>query len=115
TCSMSQFPENLAYQKLREARIETGEEWPEPATSTLYNTLVRGAGNIGVSVIGHHDPHFACEIATRTLLRLGSFRGTSQFSTWFYRIARNEYIRSVTERRLPEEQFPENFEPATEP
>lgn len=108
---MSTRPENEAYASLVEARSDRNEEWPEPETSTLFRVLRQGSGRIIVSVIGHREPELAGEIAARALLRLRKFRGASQFSTWFYRLARNEAVRAVTESAPREEQFEEHFEP----
>lgn len=102
---MSERPENVAFQSLELARVRDGAEWPEPETSEFYRVLARGASNIVVAVLGHRDPDLAREIAARALLHIRNFRGTSQFSTWFYRIARNEAIRKVTQDAPREEQF----------
>lgn len=86
-------PENVAHANLMKARAVHNEEWPEPETGDLYRALVRGATQIAGSILGHTEPELAGEIATRTLLSLGSFSGRSSFSTWFYRIARNATVR----------------------
>lgn len=104
-------PENLAYQRLVEARRICDQEWPEPETTSLYSELRKGAGRIIYSVLGHREHNLSTEIATRALLHLRNYKGASQFSTWFYRLARNEAIRFVTEGVSREEQFSEDFEP----
>jgi DNA-directed RNA polymerase specialized sigma24 family protein len=52
--------------------------------------------------MGRKEPDLAREIATSALLNLGSYRGRSQFSTWFYRLCRNyslNYIRNTGRKR----------------
>lgn len=112
---MSNRPENDAFQRFKEAQLARNEEWPEPETSALYQSLVGGARAIVFGVLGHNEPELSREIATRTLLRLRNFKGRSQFSTWFYRLARNEAIRFVTDNAPREEQFDEAFEPEAPP
>lgn len=82
-------PENTAYKAFTQAQEAQDALWPEPQTSELYRTLVRGATAITASLLGHKEPELAREIAARTLLNLHRFGGRSGFSTWFYRIARN--------------------------
>jgi len=108
---MSERPENEAFNSLKLGRVRDGCEWPEPETSDLYRTLVAGAGRIIVAILGRRNPNLSREIATRALLHLRGYRGTAQFSTWFYRLARNEAIRSVTRGKPREEQFSADAEP----
>jgi RNA polymerase sigma factor (sigma-70 family) len=103
-------PENVAHLALLQAREARGDEWPEPETTALFRALKSGASRVVYSIFGHREPELANEIASRCLLRLGAFKGRSQFSTWFYRVARNEAIRAVTEDRPREEQFEDHFE-----
>lgn len=100
---MSERPENVAHRNLITQRTVTNEEWPEPETAELYRVLVRGASQITGSILGRANAELAAEIATRTLLNLGSFGGRSSFSTWFYRIARNATVRWLEDaHRRPE-------------
>jgi len=106
-------PENTRYAALVKARATRECEWPEPETSELYAALLRGAIGIGIQVLGRREPELGAEIATRTLLNLHKFRKRSQFSTWFYKLARNciaNYLRdgdpAVALDKIPEPEVP---------
>ena len=90
-------PEDAAYGALLAARLAKADEWPEPETTDFYKALRLGALHIIAQTLHRRERDLASEIATRTLLRLRSFRGQSEFSTWFYRIVRNaitSWVRS---------------------
>ena len=92
---MSDRPENRAHRALMKARATQDCEWPEPETTQFYGTLTRGAFGIIISVLGRKDTELAREIATSAVLNLASYRGESQFSTWFYRLARNRALNHI--------------------
>jgi DNA-directed RNA polymerase specialized sigma24 family protein len=99
-------PENRAYAALLEARSATGGLWPEPQTTVLYKRLVQGCYAIAGSLFGRKTPDVpeqAREIASHVLLHLGEFQGDSQFSTWFYAVARREFIRVAKEQKARSE------------
>jgi RNA polymerase sigma factor (sigma-70 family) len=91
-----------------EARDLKHEVWPEPETSELYRGIFRASRNIiGATDSRLIDNYYgyaqaASRIACNTLLKVDQFRGRSKFSTWLFRVVRNELvslIREIKDRR----------------
>ncbi len=94
--------------------MTTITEQPEPTTDQLYaawkaaptpeserrlyDALRTYARAIARGVFGVNDPDVVTDIVTKAFLREASFRGQSQFGTWFYKVAMN-YIRNYIRRR----------------
>ena len=75
------------------------------AEGRLYSALLVQARNIVFFRLQYHDEDVALEIVYRTLAALSKFRGKSKFSTWFYRLAKNEGYRALDthiRKRKPE-------------
>lgn len=95
--------ENLAYAKLQDSRGDRDEEWPEPETTELYTVLRRAALAIMGQIAGIKERNLADEIAGHALLSLAEFRGQSEFSTWFFTLARRDTLNWIRTRTRAKE------------
>jgi RNA polymerase sigma factor (sigma-70 family) len=96
--------ENQVHEAFLEARRARKEIWPEPETSALYKVVFQAA----LRIIGTRESRLlysygkdvaAGRIAAEVLLNVDKFNGRSRFSTWLYRMARNELYDIVKEVR----------------
>lgn len=99
-------PENVAYSVWIQARSKTGERWPEPETTRLYQLLRKAALYVIFTVLHKKDPELARDTATKALLKAEQFQNLTTFSSWFYRIAVNDAkMRIRSESRAKETQL----------
>jgi len=92
---------HAAFLAAREARREV---WPEPETTALYKVVYTAALSILASrdsrVLYNYGKHTAAgRITAEVLMNIDRFNGRSRFSTWLYRMARNELYDIVKEVR----------------
>lgn len=88
-------PENEKFAEFQNARLTQATNWPEPQTTELHRVLQRGALRILSGTCGRDDPELAGFIASHVLLKLGQFAGASEFSTWFFQVARNMALNQI--------------------
>ena len=75
-------PEDKAYKAWKDA--------PSPEAETaLYKELHRFASILVWKRLGRRDPELATNIVHQAFEKIKQFRGDSQFSTWFYKLAFN--------------------------
>lgn len=94
--------ENATYTRRLSLEIDAayadyGPEKPQSA-ERLYKAFQAQASNIALHRLGWDDLFIARDIATRAFMALKKFRGDSQISTWFYRLAQNEANRALRQR-----------------
>ena len=79
-------------------------EAPSPeAEQRFFEQLKYDAGAISRTVLGEVSEDLSHDIATAAFLKVGQFRGASQFSTWFYRLARNRCMDVLRARQRTKE------------
>jgi RNA polymerase sigma factor (sigma-70 family) len=96
--------ENRLHGEFLAAREARQEIWPEPETSALYRAIYQASlrilSTLDSRLLYSYGKHVAAgRIAAKVLLGIDGFRGRSRFSTWLYRMARNELIDIVREIR----------------
>jgi RNA polymerase sigma factor (sigma-70 family) len=96
--------ENRLYASFLEARALQKQVWPEPQTTALYKAVYAAAlrilGTRNSHVLYNYGKHVAAgRVASEVLLNIDRFNGRSRFSTWLYRMARNELYDIVREVR----------------
>jgi RNA polymerase sigma-70 factor, ECF subfamily len=64
---------------------------------------------VGMLGDGHAAEDAAQDVFFSAWRSLGQFRGDAQFSTWLYRIATNQCLRSIRRRPPPVTQLPEDL------
>lgn len=100
--------ENRLHGAFLQARRARGERWPEPETSALYAVIWQAALRILATrdsrVLYSYGKNVAAgRVAAEVLLNIDRFNGRSRFSTWLYRMARNELYDIVRESRAQAE------------
>lgn len=94
--------ENRLYEAFVEARKAQRCKWPEPQTSKLHEVVWRAALRILATrdsrlLYSYGKQVAAGRVAAEVLLNIDGFNGRSRFSTWLYRMARNELYDIVRE------------------
>ncbi len=72
-----------------------------PALNALVRALEPGVYNMAIRMLGQRDDALDAtqDILVRVVTHLASFKGDAAFSTWVYRIARNQLLTAVTRAR----------------
>jgi RNA polymerase sigma factor (sigma-70 family) len=79
-----------------------------PALNALVRALEPGVYNMALRMLGQRDDALDAtqDILVRVVTHLASFKGDAAFSTWVYRIARNQLLTAATRaRESPEVSF----------
>jgi RNA polymerase sigma factor (sigma-70 family) len=98
--SLPERLENQAHKAFLEARRQQRELWPEPETTALYKVIYAAALRILATRASRMLYNYVREVAAgritaEVLLNVDKFNARSRFSTWLYRVARNELYNIV--------------------
>jgi RNA polymerase sigma factor (sigma-70 family) len=88
--------------------VERAREGDLRALDSLLHTIQPGVYNLAVRMLGHKDDarDATQEILLKVTTHLGAFRGEAAFTTWVWRVAKNQLLGAITRaREVPEVSF----------
>jgi RNA polymerase sigma factor (sigma-70 family) len=88
--------------------LERARQGDLHALDALLAAIQPGVYNLAVRILGNRDDarDVTQEILLKVTTHLGSFRGEAMFSTWVYKVARNQLLTAATRtRESPEVSF----------
>src|SRR5260221_280680 len=86
------------------AALESGERIEE-TSEVLFKLLRDYAGAIVWNTLRREDAFLVQDIVTLAFMKAKTFQGTSNFGTWFYRLAFNQCLKDLRFKRRRKEVF----------